>query len=211
MRFIISFVLFGFIVLHANEDIFIKPPYKANFSHNNATYFTNEGFRAASFGSMKIARDLFYKACVLGDDLGCLALNNINSNINVESIVIAKNECDLGDKDACFKLYRHYSTETMLDDFKAKWYLSKSCRLGNSEACNIELSNIAPFIQNKRQLLNEQCFYNDGFSCYKLADIYLFGKGVVKNIDFAKNLLKKSCENRYQRACVKYIEILSLN
>ncbi|RAX51376.1 hypothetical protein CCY99_09185 [Helicobacter sp. 16-1353] len=211
MRFI-GLILLSFIMLCANETIFfIKPPYKANFPHNNAKYFTNEGFRAISFGSKKIARDLFYKACVLGDDLGCVALNNINANLKVESTVIAKSECDLGDKDACFKLYKYYSTETMLDDFKAQWYLSKSCRLGNSEACNIELSNVKPFIHNERQLLNEQCFYNDAFSCYKLANIYIFGKGVVKNAEFAKTLLKKSCENGLQKACVKYIEILSFN
>lgn len=210
MKSLLLFIIL-FVYVNANEKQFIKPPYKANIPYSNAEYFTNEGFKAALIGAKKIARDLFYKACVLGSDLGCLALNEINAPLSTNKNFINTNECHYGDKEACFSLYKYYSSETFLDSFKAKWYLSKSCRLGKSEACMIELSNIEPFIHNKRQILNEQCFYNNANSCYELANIYLFGRGVVKNLDFAKKLLKKSCETGLEKACTKYIEILSAN
>lgn len=190
---------------YAGGLLFPSLPSREPFSE--ARFFTNEAFRAATFGANKIARDLFYRACVLGDELGCVGLNAIHAPQGLESRFIAKDECDLGAAEACFKIYRYYATETTLDDFKARWYLAKACRLGHSEACALELSMPRDFIASSRQLLNEECFRNNAFACYKLADIYLFGRGVAHNRAFARDLLKKSCQNGYFRACQIYMQI----
>lgn len=186
-----------------SSDLLIPPPYKMQSPHDDSSYFIDEGFRAKAFGADKIARNMFYKACVKGSDLGCVALNH--QHINAESKNI-KDKCDLGDKNACFSLYQYYSAESLFDSFKVKWYLGKSCKLGHKNACEIE-SNTLPSPQQK---LNEECFYNNPISCYKLADMYIFGRGVAKNINVAKQLLRKSCQNGLQMACENYMKILSL-
>lgn len=191
-------------------DNLIAPPYSKENPAPNASYYRNEGFRAASFGSNIIARDLFYKSCILGDQLGCNALSEIGANLRIDSIVIKKDECHLGDKDACFNIYQYYSNEGILDSFKITWYLSKACRLGHKKACDIEGQKNYVFIKNERQVLSTQCFNNDVLACYKLANIYLFGDGVKRNANFAINLLAKSCNGGLKKACIKYNQIISL-
>ncbi|RDU63179.1 sel1 repeat family protein [Helicobacter sp. MIT 14-3879] len=205
-------LLFSFSLLFAEGNIIILEPKNQSIEQiNQGKYYTNEGFRAASFGSNHIARDLFYKACSLGDDLGCRAFNEINAPLRVEKILIQKQECDFGDKDACFSLFRYYSSQSILDSFKSDWYLSKACRLGKIEACNLEVSKFKPYIQSKAHLLGNQCFYNNKNACYELGNMYLFGIEVVKNVEFAKELIKKSCDIGLKKACNDYIRILSLN
>ena len=209
MKYIKIFILLTFeYVLFANN--LIAPPYSKENPQSNASYYRNEGFRAASFGANIIARDLFYKSCVLGDQLGCNALNEIDASLRIDSIVTKKDECYLGDKDACFNIYQYYSNEGILDSFKITWYLSKACRLGHIKACEIEKQQNYIFIKNERQVLSMQCFRNDVMACYKLANIYLFGKGVKRNINLAMNLLAKSCNGGLKKACIKYNYIISL-
>lgn len=135
MKFIKLIILLQLNLLYAGD--LINPPYSNPNPNDYASYYRNEAFRAAGFGAKVIARDLFYKSCVLGDQLGCLALSEINVKFNVDSIIMNKNECHFGDKDACFKLYKYYLNEGILDQFKISWYLSKACQLGHKEACEI--------------------------------------------------------------------------
>lgn len=197
-------------MLFANENIIIlEPKNQTREQINQGRYYTNEGFRAASFGSKNIARDMFYKACSLGDDLGCRALNELKAPLKVDSLLNNKQECDYGDKEACFILFRYYSSQSVLDSFKSDWYLAKSCRLGKIEACRLQMTHFKPFINDKIQLLGNQCFYSNKEACYELGNIYLLGNGVTKNRDFALELIKKSCDLGEKRACNDYMRIIS--
>ncbi len=131
----ISILVLLLNLIYANK--LIPPTYNNININNDAAYYRNEAFRAAGFGSKIIARDLFYKSCVLGDQLGCIALSEINVKFNIDSIITNKDKCNIGDKDACFELYKYYLNEGILDHFKISWYLSKACRLGHKEACII--------------------------------------------------------------------------
>ena len=183
-----------------------NPFYQLSKPSFKAQYFTNEGFRAAMFGVDKIAKSLFYKACVMGDELACLSFNNI-SNKKLDS------KADIGRNYSSnieyFKKYKSSLREDILDDFKVKWYLSKSCRLGNTEACILESLRIRPYIHNDRQELGNACNYNYAKACYELANIYLFGIDITRNVSLAINLMKKSCNIGFNRACIDYIMLLS--
>ncbi|RDU57470.1 sel1 repeat family protein [Helicobacter sp. MIT 99-5507] len=207
IKILILLISFEYILFAEN---LIPPPYNKENPEINASYYRNEGFRAASFGSNIIARDLFYKSCVLGDQLGCNALSEIDASLRIDSVVTKKDECYLGDKDACFNIYQYYSNEGILDSFKVTWYLSKACRLGHKKACNIKREQNYIFIKNERQVLSTQCFRDDVLACYKLANIYLFGDGVKRNINLTMNLLAKSCNGGLKKACIKYNQIISL-
>ncbi|MDE6886117.1 MAG: hypothetical protein K2P17_03670 [Helicobacteraceae bacterium] len=207
MKFLIIF--FGFLLLEANSINFESNHFQSQKEAFSGAYYTNEAFRAAAFGAKNIARDLFFKACVFGDNLGCRALNEINAPLKTERLFLDKQECDFGDKEACFKIFRYYQSEPTLDSFKMNYYLSKACRLGKSEACKLESKHIQPFLQDKRQLLGNACFKSDAKACYELGNIYLFGKGVVKNVSYAKDMIKKSCDIGLKKACVDYIRIMS--
>lgn len=187
----------------------MQKPFRFSSPMPEARYFTNEGFRAAALGSKNIARDLFYKACIMGDDVSCMALNELKVPLSVDKIIIAKQECGCGIAQSCLSLYRYYANDAVLDTYTASWFLSKACRLGSYEACKLEFAKIPAYINNERQSLTNECYYNDSLSCYKLANIYIFGRGVVRNIGFAKDLLKRSCELGQKKACTMYIEILS--
>ena len=126
-------------LLYASNPL-LQPNNNQNI-RNDAAYSRNEAFRAAGFGSKIIARDLFYKSCVLGDKLACIALSEINVKFNIDSILTNKDKCHFGDKDACFELYNYYLNEGILDHFKISWYLSKACKLGHKQACNISRNN----------------------------------------------------------------------
>lgn len=173
----------------------------------NSQYFTNEGFRAAKFGANKIAKTLFYKACVMGDELACTLFNDM-SNKKLDSKAYMNSNCLVNNLD-CFNRYKHYLEEDILDDFKIKWYLSNSCKAGSVEACILEALNIRPYINNYRQELGNACNYNYAQACYKLAHIYLFGKNTKRNVPFAINLMKKSCNIGFKRACIDYMMLLS--
>lgn len=195
----------------SDDNYDIRPPFRLSAPTPEAQYFTNEGFRASFVGSKRIARDLFYKACLLGDDLGCLAFNEIKAPLKIKDNFISHEACNLGDSHACFKLYEYYLHENIPDNFSATWYLSKACRLGNTLACKVEISKIRPLISSKRQILNNKCFLKDANSCFALANIYLLGDGVQKNFSFAKELIAKSCNLGFKKACIEYIKILSIN
>lgn len=181
---------------------------EAKFYAESGKYYTNEGFRAAAFGAKSLARDLFYKACILGDNVGCYALNEINAPLKAESSFINKQECSFGDKDACFAMFEYYINEFSLDSFKANWYLSKACRLGKIEACELESKRIKPFIKDRRELLTQACFYNDARACYELGNIYLYAKGVTRNIAYAKDMMKKACKLGLKNACADFVWLM---
>ena len=208
MKYIIFILLIFFECIFAEN--LIPPPYHRENPQDGAEYYRNEGFRAASFGANIIARDLFYKSCILGDLLACNALSEIDAGLRIDSIMTNKDECYLGDKNACFDIYQYYSNEGILDRFKITWYLSKACRLGHIKACEIEKRENHIFIKNNNQVLSTKCFKNEIFACYKLANMYLFGDGVKKNINLAINLLAKSCNGGFKKACIKYNQIISL-
>lgn len=213
--FIISLQLnlYGYDKLFFNNSKFIDTNIDANSFYRlsnpsvEARYFTNEGFRAIKFGLHKIAKNLFYKACVKGDDLGCLSFNEISLS-SADYINSSIYKCNIGDSDACFSMHKKHLNDEILDYFKINWYLSKSCKLGNLEACLLEALKIKPYIDD-RQILGNACFYNNAEACYKLSTIYLFGKGIPKNIDFATKLIKKSCSMGFKKACINYMMLLS--
>lgn len=172
-----------------------------------AQYFTNEGFRAAKFGANKFAKTLFYKACIMGDELACVMFNDMSGK-KLDSMSNMNDNCALNSTE-CFKKYGSYLKEDILDDFKIKWYLSKSCKLGSMEACILESLKIRPYVYDRRQELANACNYDYAQACYKLAHIYLFGKDTTRNIKLAISLMKKSCNIGFKKACVDYIMLLS--
>lgn len=192
----------------ADSNIIILEPLSHTKTQRElGKHYTNEGYRAANFGVKNIARDLFYKACSLGDNIGCLSLNLLNAPINADNLVLKKQECTLGVAESCFWLFRHYANDIMLDSFKTDWYLNKACNLGKLQACELKMSHFKPFITNKYQLLGNKCFKADAQSCYHLGIAHLFGKGVAKNRPFAINLLQKSCTLGFKPACNDYMKI----
>lgn len=192
----------------ADSNIFILEPISHTQAQKNlGKYYTNEGYRAANFGSKNIARDLFYKACFLGDKIGCLSLNLLNAPINIDNLLLKKQECNLGVGKSCFWLFRHYANENILDSFKTDWYLEKSCRLGEIQACELKMSRFKPFITNKYQILGTKCYNLDAQSCYHLGIAHLFGRGVAKNHQLALKLLQKSCSLGFKAGCNDYIKL----
>lgn len=187
--------------------IILEPISHTNTQKILGKYYTNEGYRAANFGSKNIARDSFYRACFLGDKLGCLSLNLLNAPININNLVLKKQECHLGVGKSCFWLFRHYANENVLDSFKTDWYLEKACRLGEVKACELKMSRFKPFITNKYQMLGNKCYKFDAQSCYHLGMAHLLGKGVAKNRLLAFNLLQKSCTLGFKHACNEYIKL----
>lgn len=207
MRFgIVILLLFSFSI---SSDI--RPPFRLSSPSVDAQYFTNEGFRASFVGSRKIARDLFYRACLLGDDLGCLAFNEIKMPLKIKDNFNNYEACNFGDAISCFRLYEYYISENIPDRFSANWYLAKSCRLGNAIACKIEISKFKALVISKRQLLNNKCNLKNARACFELANMYLSGNGVQKNFIFARELIAKSCNLGLKQACMEYIKILSIN
>lgn len=188
-------------------------------------YYTNEGYRAANFGAKKIARELFYKACGLGDNIGCLSLNMLNAPVQADSLVIKKQECALGIGEACFWLFQYYANDGALDVFKTDWYLDKACRAGVARACELKSARFTPFVANKYQLLENLCINNDAQSCYALGVGHIYGKiyganlsrfyGDFDNLIVAKNprygvkLLNKACALGWKGACKEIIKLKS--
>lgn len=177
-------------------------------------YYTNEAYRATHFGSKNIARDLFYKACALGDTIGCLSLNELDAPIKVDILVAKKQECDFGVKEACFWLFRYYAGESTLDSFKTDWYLDKACRLGYMRACELKSARFKPYILDNYQLLGNKCHKNDAHACYTLGIAHytgnLAGNRIAKNQHYALKLLQKSCTLGMQKACSEYVKIHNL-
>ncbi|MGX2982615.1 hypothetical protein [Helicobacter sp. 23-1045] len=208
-------ILMAFLyALHAessdiSQNIFILEPLNQSAEQRAlGAHYTNEGYRAASFGAQKIARDLFYKACSLGDNLGCLSLNKLNAPLGVDNLVLKKQECAYGVGESCFWLFRHYAGESTLDSFKTDWYLNKACKLGKMQACALKSERFKPYILDNYQLLGNRCFKNDAQSCYVLGVAHflgrLDGKKVAQNRTYALELLQKSCVLGAKMGCVEY-------
>lgn len=197
-----------------SQNIFILEPINQSAEQKAlGKRYTDEGYRAARFGSKRIARDLFYKACALGDTLGCLSLNELNAPIKVDNLVAKKQECGLGVGEACFWLFRYYAGESTLDAFKTDWYLDKACRVGVARACELKMARFKPYIVDDYQLLGNKCHKNDAQSCYALGIAHitgnLYGKKVARNQGYALKLLQKSCALGAQKACSEIIRIES--
>lgn len=188
-----------------SQNVFILEPINQNSAQIAlGRYYTDEGLRATKFGSMHIARDLFYKACSLGDTAGCLLLNEVNAPLTINTLVLKKQECDLGMGESCFWLFRHYTGESTLDSFKTDWYLDKACRLGEVKACELKASRFKPYIMDNYQVLGNRCFKNDAQSCYALGMAHFFGKGIGKNQIYALQLIQKSCVLGFKKGCNEY-------
>lgn len=188
-------------------------------------HYTNEGYRAANLGAKKIARELFYKACGLGDDVGCLSLNMLDTPTQGDNLVAKKQECALGVGEACFWLFKHYANDGALDKFKTDWYLDKACRMGVAEACALRDAHFAPFIADKYQLLSNLCLNRDAQSCYALGIAHIYGNfyganmgrfygdftnmSVAKNPRYGVSLLNKACVLGWGEACREIIKLKS--
>ena len=197
-----------------SQNIFIlEPLHQTKEQRQLGAYYANEGYRAAQFGSINIARDLFYKACALGDKIGCMSLKWLNAPLNVDNLVLKKQECDLGLGESCFWLFRHYANESTLDSFKTDWYLDKACRLGEMQACELKAARFKPYITNNHQLLGNKCFKNDAQSCYTLGVAHFFGKldgkAVAQNRPYALQLIQKSCILGLKKGCEEYHRLTS--
>lgn len=192
-----------------SQNIFIlEPLHQSAEQRQLGRHYTSEAYRAAKFGSMRIAKDLFYKACSLGDNLGCLSLNHLNAPLNIDNLMAKKHECDLGVGDSCFWLFRYYANGTTLDSFKTGWFLDKSCRLGIVNACALKMARFKPYITDNYQLLGNKCHKNDAQSCYTLGVAHFFGKldgkAVAKNRAYALQLIQKSCVLGFKKGCSEY-------
>lgn len=197
-----------------SQNIFILEPINQSAEQRQlGKHYTNEAYRAARFGSMNIARDLFYKACALGDTIGCLSLSGLNAPINVDNLVAKKQECDYGVGESCFWLFRYYAGESTLDSFKTDWYLDKSCRMGVMKACELKMSYFKPYIVDNYQLLGNKCYKNDAQSCYVLGMAHYFGefygKKVAQNKHHALQLIQKSCSLGLKKGCNEYHRLTS--
>ena len=197
-----------------SQNIFILEPMNHSEEQKRlGRHYANEGYRAAYFGSMNIARDLFYKACALGDTIGCLSLSELNAPINVDNLVAKKQECDYGVGEACFWLFRYYAGESTMDSFKTDWYLDKSCRMGVIRACELKMARFKPYIVDNYQLLGNKCYKNDAESCYALGIAHYFGsfegKRVVQNKGYALQLIQKSCALGLKKGCNEYHRLTS--
>ena len=211
--------------LRWEEAWILEPTNQSKEQRYLGRYYTNEGYRAANFGAKKIARELFYKACGLGDDIGCLSLNLLNAPVSADKLVTKKQECAVGVGESCFWLFQYYANDGVLDKFKTDWYLDKACRVGVARACELKNAHFAPSIANKYQLLQNLCLNNDAKSCYALGVGHIYGKiyganlsriyGDFSNVSIAKNprygakLLKRACELGEKRACGEVIKLNS--
>lgn len=196
----------------------------------------NAGFRAAAFGARSLAKNAFYDACVLGDDLGCVTLNAMfwqdsAPNHSLDSVRFSKNRArnftrdsarfhenspqDIiidsanlvcSDKISCFRIYQFYLAQIPRDDFKVRFFRQKSCDLGLDEACGGEIPQMDS-AQMARQRLYNECYANNPASCYALGDTYLFARGVARDVAFARKLLLKGCQNGLKIACDDYMKI----
>lgn len=197
-----------------SQNIFIlEPIHQTPQQRQLGRYYANEGYRAALLGTKSIARDLFYKACALGDKLGCVSLNTLDSPLDIDALVLKKQECEWGTKESCFWLFRHYASASTLDSFKTDWYLDKACRLGEVRACELKMSRFKPYIVDNHQLLGNKCYKNDAQSCYTLGMAHFFGrldgKAVAQNRAYALQLIQKSCALGFKKGCSEYHRLQS--
>lgn len=197
-----------------SQNIFILEPINHSEEQKQlGRHYANEAFRAAKFGSKNIARDLFYKACALGDTTSCLSLSKLNAPIKVDNLVAKKQECDYGVGESCFWLFRHYASESSLDSFKTDWYLDKSCKMGVIKACELRTAQFKPYIVDNYQLLGNKCYKNDTESCYVLGMAHFLGnfegEKVAKNQRYGLQLIQKSCALGLKKACNEFHRLTS--
>lgn len=117
---------------------------------------------------------LYNKGCELGYAKSCNGVAygyrngwGVDENTQ-ESIKFFTKACELGDGDSCFHLGTVYLGEeeiVKVDEKKAFYYFNKGCELGKD------------------------------YSCVVIADLYEKGSGVEKNINKAKELYTKRCQN----------------
>ncbi len=107
------------------------------------------------------------------------------SQIEKRDFENAQEKCKNGSSYGCYELGMHYelgSSAVKKDEAKAVELYLKSCRMGNTD----------------EGLLQSM---GSGTACVFAATAYKEGKGVEKDVEKAKSILKESCDSGNQKAC----------
>lgn len=153
--------------------------------------------------------------CLLLLNLNCSADDAYDAEIAydkkeyIKAAKLAEKSCRDGNALSCTalgRLYKH-GHGVKKDYIKADEYFKKACKAGIHESCkNIGMKYDTTILSSEIQSYTNLCNTGDSIGCYKLGRAYYRGDGIAKDITKGMELLNKSCDANYGKAC-SYIGI----
>jgi len=180
---------------HKNENLALKSFYNScRMDYSEGCRQSYELLRRKGWG---IDHPFSHKACLLGDGEVCLyrGLDELAERNNQKAVQFLNRSCMLGIGDGCFNLALFLGEkykERSLEFYKA------GCNLGNIPAC-LELEKYFEKDQTlKTTYKMYSCQLGVETSCFE------WGQHAIKNnqISMGKNIIRRSCERGFTKACL---------
>lgn len=153
--------------------------------------------------------------CLLFLNLNCFADDAHDAEIAydkkeyIKAAKLAEKSCKEGNALSCTALGRLYTYGhgVKKDNLKAKEYFKQACIGGINDSCkDIGMEYDKTVLSAEIQMYTKSCSAGDSVGCYKLGRAYYRGDGIAKDIIKGMELLNRSCDANYGKAC-SYIGI----